>query len=532
MIDSPDGRGTSEPAGIEIAEHLRALRRRWRLILLTVLVATGTAVGVSLSSEKKYDASAELLFRQDEGTSAQDVGAPRPTSSDREREITTEAALIKLDSIAERVRRRLALTLSNAKVLDLVKTETERGSDLVKITVRDGSAVRATRIANAFANEFVDFRTTLARKNLERAATLARTQYDALIPTEQQTPEGRALLARERELRIDAALQTGGVQIVRRAAVPRDPSRPRPKLSGAIGALLGLLLGVAAAVALEIADRRLKDEESIERAFGLPVLSLIPRPLRRGGRTTGDDPRMREAFGMLGANVRYSSAEHDPQVLLVTSPSPAEGKTSVTLGLARALARFGLRVIAIEADLRRPAFARYTTLSESNGLISVVAGTSRLSQELVWVDAATMTPVTVDAAKDGVSVALLPAGAVPPHPERLLSRPAMADVVAVARSLADVVLIDTPPVATVNDAVTLSRIVDEAILVARLGKTTKDAARRAMRVLRNLDIKLAGVVVTDTDPAGPDYGYYGGEPSREDAPPAGGRSASRSTTTA
>jgi capsular exopolysaccharide synthesis family protein len=256
--------------------------------------------------------------------------------------------------------------------------------------------------------------------------------------------------------------------------------------------MLGLLLGIALALVLAFADRRLKDEDVIEDVFEMPVIAAIPPPPRRG-----DDHMQREAYGMLAANIRLGMTG-DAYTVMVTSPSPEEGKTSVSIGLARALTRLGVRVILIEADLRRPTFARYTGIASPGGLTGLLSGTSsHLAHELVWVDAQSLKPVTLEDLKEGLTFAVLSAGDTPPHAQRLLARPTMAEVLETARSLSDVVIIDTPPIGTVNDSVTLARFVDSIVVVARLNRTTKDAARRALRLLRNLPSELAGVVVTD-----------------------------------
>jgi Mrp family chromosome partitioning ATPase len=173
-------------------------------------------------------------------------------------------------------------------------------------------------------------------------------------------------------------------------------------------------------------------------------------------------------------------------------------------------------VILVEADLRRPSMARYTGVQSPNGLSGLLSGqATHLAHELLWVDATSMRPVTLEDLKDGLSFALLTGGAPPPHPQRLLARPEMAATIDTARSLADIVIIDTPPIGTVNDAAALARLVDTVVVVARMNKTTKDAARRALRTLRNLATPLTGVVVTDAR-EGEQYAYYGTEPSVED----------------
>ncbi len=492
--------------GIQLVDYARAIKRRWPIVLMVTLVVVAAALTVSLAGEKKYDASADLLFGGQDSVQqlvTPDAGDVR----DPERELNNDVQLITLETIAEGVRRRLNLDMSAVELLEQVETETSTTSDIVTVVIRDTDPRRAAAIANAYVEEYVEFRRRSARQNLTAAAELAESRLAALSPEEQQTEEARQLRARKRELEITAALQTGGVEVIRRASVPQGASRPRPKLAFALGVVLGLLLGVALALALEFADRRLKDEESIEEIFELPIIAAIPPPPRRGV----DDHLQREAYGILAAGVRLGSTA-DSQVVMVTSPSPEDGKTSVSLGLARALARIGVRVILIEADLRRPSVARYTGLSQPGGLTALLDGRApHLAHELTWLDANSMRPVTLDDLKEGLSFAVLTAGTVPPHPQRLLARPQMAAALETARSLADVVIVDTPPIGNVNDPMTLSRFVDAVVVVARLNKTTKDAARRALRSLRNLTSPVTGVVVTDAS-LGEQYGYYGSEP--------------------
>jgi succinoglycan biosynthesis transport protein ExoP len=203
-------------------------------------------------------------------------------------------------------------------------------------------------------------------------------------------------------------------------------------------------------------------------------------------------------------------------VLMFTSPGPGDGKTSVTLGVARAFAELGLAVIAIEADLRRPTFARHAEVSSSAGLTGVLAG-SPLADELLWLDAATMRAKDVAPGTPG-TVGLLPAGELPANPQRVLSDPVVGVIVEMARSMADIVLIDTAPVGTVNDATALARAVEGVVVVARLNHTSKDAARRASRSLGSLGADRLGVVVTDAGSA-ERHDYYYSSDQKPAAPP-------------
>jgi polysaccharide biosynthesis transport protein len=503
--------------GSQLIDLLRAIRRRWQVVALVTALVLAGALTISLTSEKQYEAAADLLF----GGQSQVETLVSPDgssgSNDPERDLNTDVQLIKLDTVAQAVLKRLRLDTSVEDLLKPVEPETSSTSDIVAVIATDPSAVQAAAIANAFAEEYVAYRRRAARQALVQASDLAKTRYQALPASQKATEEGRQLAARARELEITAALQTGGVEVVRNARVPTDAASPRPKLSAALGLFLGLIIGAAIALGLEFADRRIKDEEGVERVFDLPLVAAIPPPPRRGV----DDHLQREAYGLLAANVRLSTPG-DSQVLMVTSPSPADGKTSVALGLSRALARLGVRVILIESDLRRPSIARYVGLPPRPGLAALLTGASQhLAHELVWLDATSMEPVTMDDLKEGVSFAAVVAGSVPANPQRLLARKEMAEVIETARSLADVVIIDTPPIGTVNDSATLARYVDSVLVVARLNKTTKDAARRALRVLHNLSSDLVGVVATDA-PVVDQYAYYGIDASLSDDRPVEG----------
>lgn len=501
----------------QLFDYLRAIRQRWRLVALVVAVTTGVALLVSLSSEKQYDASAELLLRgQEPVNSLLDLGSGSG-SNDPERELNTDVELIKVSASAHAVRRELGLDRPADDLLEQVTTDTSSSSNIVSLTVRDPDPLLAARIANTFATVYVQFRLETARQRYRDAAELALQQLLQLTPRERRTTlQGRELQARQSELKIAAALQTGGAEIVRRASVPSGPARPRPKLSGALGLFLGLILGMGAALVLNLMDRRFKDEHAIETFFGLPILAAIPRPARRG--VDLDDPAQREAYGLLAANLPLAASGQASKVFMITSPSPGEGKTSVTIGVARALARFGLTVIAIEADLRRPTFGRYADLSVSRGLTGALDA-STLADELKWFETDRLQPV-VNGAVEG-AVGLLPAGELPASPQRALSDPRMDLIIRKARTLADVVLVDTAPAGTVNDAAMITRLVDGVVLIARLNQTTKDAGRRAKRALGNLGAEVHGVVVTDAG-GSERHGYYSaGPPARtavEDTP--------------
>jgi tyrosine-protein kinase len=495
----------AQPAGHDFMGRIRALRRRWKLIGgLTALVVIA-ALALSLSQTKQYEGVAKVVLSTSERASAIINPEVDTRSDDPERDINTQVELIRFETVAERVNDRLGLDISNDELLDKVETEIEGNSNIVSIKARDPDPEQAAAIATAFADEYAAFRKETARASLNEAAETARVRLDQLSDAERLSPEGRELQARLRQIEIAAAAQQGGVEVARRADVPESVASPKPVRTTVLALVLGFLFAIGTALLFEVVDRRLKEEQDIEEAFGLPILATIPRPARRG--TTfmpGADRGQYEGYSALATNLRFYELGAGLEALMFTSPAPGEGKTSVTLGTARALAALDLRVIAIEADLRRPTFSAYG-LSRGRGLSTTLAGVSDLTQALVEVTADTFEPVErVPSRRRTFHV--LPAGPVPPNPQALLARPAMTDIIEEARALADVVLLDCPPIGTVSDPVTLANLVDGVVLVSRLNQTTRDGARRTMRTLENLEVQLVGVVVTGGSPGDAYYG--------------------------
>lgn len=511
MPSTPEVAGRSQPTPSSIAatpaerlrEYLKVVRRRWIVLVAIVGLTMAAALALSLAQTKQYDATAKLLFRSTEPINSllgQSSSAPDP-----ERQTNTEIQLIKLDTVGEEARKALHTQMSASDILDKVETEADGNSDLVSVTARDPSPRRAAAIANAVATAYVEFRRESARSSLQEAATLARNQLDSLSPEDQASSQGRELQARLRELEISSSLQTGGVQVVRHASPPTSPSAPRPLFSTILGGFLGGVLALLLIVALEFSDRRIRDEEDAQTAVPLPVLAQIPRAARRMTGPSHGDRLQEEGYAALAANLLHSGARSAPRALMITSPTAGDGKTTVTLGLARALAIGGQRVIAIEADMRHPRFAERIGIHDGVGFGGVLAGVGSLQEELVDIDVLTMSPSESEPAS-GASFRVLPAGPLVAPPQVLLARPELMQAIDDARADSDVVILDTPPIGMVHDAMNIVNLVDATVLALRIHWTNKDAARKALRTLRQLEARVLGSVFVATNrPAG----YYG-----------------------
>ena len=489
-----------EPPAESVHAYLSALRRRWLFVATIVAVTTVAALLFSALAGKQYESTAKVLIGQDAAVK-QFLGAPGTSSADAgERELNTQVQLIRLDPVAGRVRARLGLQTSNERLLEKLTDELDTRSNILSITVRDSNADMAARIANAFADEYRVFQGKAARAGLGAAAATARRRLSRLGPAARETRLGRELSARIRELEIVSAFQSGDVQVVDRADPAESPVSPRPQLSALIGLVVGLFLAGGLVLVLEHSDRRLHDEEEVGDALGVPVLASIPR------RSPGRFPK--ESYNMLATRLLLSRDGPSPSALMITSPGPGEGKTQLTLGLAGALSALGRRVIAIETNLRRPQFSTQLGLPEGGGLASILAGSSTLNEELVEVLAASDSQPTTTGQ---VSYAVLPAGSHLPDLHARILQPAMAILIEEARVRADVVLIDAAPVLTGADALALARVVEAALIVLRLHRTTKGAAMRAVQLLESVGASPVGAVVTN---AGAGAFPYSTPPSR------------------
>jgi tyrosine-protein kinase len=241
--------------------HLLAIRRLWWLVVAGAVIAGALAFTISSQEQKRYDASAKVLLTNAEPVNLLLHSTAAP-SLDPERDLNTDVALVKLDSVARRVRAQLKLRVTTTQLLDEVSVAPQGTSNLVAVTARDESPSRAAAIANAFAVRYINVRRSQAQGAYREAAQLAERQLANLSPAQQQGVQSLNLRKQLHQLETAGALQTGGAQLVDPASVPTSAASPRPKFAAAVGALLGLLLGAIAAMAVGATRRRLTPLEA------------------------------------------------------------------------------------------------------------------------------------------------------------------------------------------------------------------------------------------------------------------------------
>ena len=317
------------------------------------------------------------------------------------------------------------------------------------------------------------------------------------------------LLQKLKTAGVQAGLESQEVDIVDNAVPPIGPSL-KPKGSIIIvDVVVAVGLAVILAFVLESLDTSLSSVAEIETISGLPSLALIPKS-RRSNETQNQTPAQRnlvvltnpksqfaEAFRALRTSLLLSVAGREPQVVLLTSATPSEGKTTASLNLAAVLAQRDVRVLLIDADLRRPTVHHRFGLNGKIGLTSVLTGSVSLKE-------------AVQVVEDLPSLEILASGPIPPFPTEMLSSDTMRRLLQEARGMYTHIVMDSPPLLSVTDSVVLAREADTVVLIVRHGKSTKHAVRRARDLLLRSGARLAGIALNAVDLSSPEYySYYG-----------------------
>ena len=329
------------------------------------------------------------------------------------------------------------------------------------------------------------------------------------------------LLQKLKEAGITAGLRSSNIRVVDPALVPTSPSRPQKARNILLSVLVGLVGGIGLAIFREYLDNTVKSPDDVEALTGLASLAVVPslpnsiihqgrlsRLAKKNAPQSVSGPRVElisyttpksqisEAFRALRTSLLLSQAEHPPQVILVTSALPREGKTTAAVNLAVTLAQLGDRTLLIDADLRKPGVRRALnlTIGKEAGLSSYLAGVSSLDEVVV-------PHPTIN------NLAAMTTGPVPPNPADLLSSHLIREVIAELRLRFKFIVIDSPPVMAATDAVILSVVTDGVLVVVRSGETPKEAFTRTCDLLKAVKSRLLGVVLNGVDSSAPDY-YY------------------------
>jgi len=363
----------------------------------------------------------------------------------------------------------------------------------------------------------------LDQQKLETNATAEKlVQYNILnreAEANKQLYDG--MLQKLKEAGISAGLRSSNIRVVDPALIPTGPSRPNKSRNVMLSFLVGLIGGIGLALLREYLDNTVKTPDDIETLAHLPSLAVVPALSNSSGKRNGrfskflkapviaskegraelvshnmPQSQMSEAFRALRTSLLLSQADHPPQVILMTSALPREGKTTAAVNLAVTLAQLGDKTLLVDADLRKPGINRALSLVDGKhaGLSSYLAGVSSL--DLITVPHPAIT-----------NLAAIPTGPIPPNPADLLSSRRLTELIAELRLRYKFVVIDSPPIMAATDAVILSVLVDGVLMVVRSGETPKEAFVRTRDLLAGVKCHMLGVVLNAVDSSSPDY-YY------------------------
>jgi polysaccharide biosynthesis transport protein len=470
----------------DLRSLIKALWRRKWLFLAFVVVLPAAVFAASTQVAKTYQAT--TLLRLETTTLDSSISGQPTFGTDA---IDTAVTLIKTDRVANEAARELGKPIASVngsvEASPIVGTSGSN-TGLLSIDASADSAEGAADVANAYARAVDTLRTEQAVGDIDKAIVQLEEQSSSAEDEVARTELARQLQA----LRGARSAQQNSTEVVQQANPPAEAVSPRPRRNTVLAGVVAVLLGLAAVGVAERLDRRLRDASDLEPLLGAPLLSVIPKaafPGERPARTP-----VAEAFRTLAASLLYFNVDRRVHTVMVASPTKGDGKTTVATHLAIALARDGQDVVLVDCDLRRPQVAVRLGIEPAAGVAMVLTNQAQLEDSLTEVDVG-----------DG-RLRVLAGGATPPNPARLLSSARMETVIGELAEQADIVILDTPPLLHVSDAIPLLERVSGSIVVARTGYTSRDAIVRQRQVIETAQGTLLGAVATGADTAGL-YGY-------------------------
>ncbi|MDJ0336167.1 polysaccharide biosynthesis tyrosine autokinase [Salinibacterium sp. G-O1] len=452
---------TLKGSRVELRDYIRILRKSWVLIVLLTLVAVSAAAVYSIVKTPEYSASTRVFVSSQSADSTTEL---LQGSSFTQSRVKTYSSLVTTPIVLLPVIASLGLDVTAEELAQRVSASAQLDTTLIEINVTDEDPVVAADIANATSQSL--------------------TAVVSKIETTEGSTGSPVKLTRVE----DATVST----------IPVSPNIP---LNIALGALVGLAIGVGLAVLREVLDTRIRNERDMEQLTDTPIMGGIVFDPKAAERPliVQVDPRSprAESFRTLRTNLQFLEID-GARSFVVTSSIQGEGKSTTATNLAIAMADAGMRVLLVDADLRRPKVAQYLDLEGAVGLTDVLIGQATLGDTVQrWGRA---------------SLYVLPAGQIPPNPSELLGSKAMQQLVVTVEKEFDAVIFDSPPLLPVTDAAILAKRAGGVILVVAAGYTRKNQVVGAFAALQNVDARVSGVVLTMLPVKGPDaygYGHYG-----------------------
>ena len=496
----------AEP-GVEptLRGYLHLLRRgRWWIAAFSLL-GLAVSLALSLTSTKQYSATAQLLVQ-----SAANVNLSTDSSQSL---ITTADVQTELQLVTSaQVQHAVAQKLGSAPGVSAAQVGQ---TNVIAVTAVSSQPADAALIANSYARAFVAWSTATASANLSAAEDQLDAQVKAISKEIGQLPDKDAaqaaalsnqqavLKGQLAQLEVAGATASTGLELVTPAIAPGSPSSPKPAEDALLGVIAGLAIGIAAAFLRDTLDDTLNSGDAVERVIDAPVLATVPmvsswrkktRPVVIAVSEPTSQPA--EAYRSLRTSLQFARQDRALRTILVTSPSAGDGKTATVVNLGAVFAQAGAKVVLVSCDLRRPGLSQFFAPSGQAELASVLAGDATLDQ-------------AVTAVPDVQGLWTLGTRGIAGNPTELLSSQRMRSLLAELAQGFDIVLIDSPPVLPVADAMILSGYADGVVLVVATGQTRRAELRRTREKLSQAGAAVVGAVLNKASEQD-EYGYYGG----------------------
>jgi succinoglycan biosynthesis transport protein ExoP len=509
---------------LTLRDYLAPVLARWWLVLGCTLLILAAVLAYSATRPKVYEASTKLFVAQEANTL---LGTGAGFSD--ERTVRNQATLLTSIDVARAVARRIAFAGDPASLAGRVTATSSGGADFIEIDSTGDTAEEAADIANGFAQAFIDLRSEERRKQALDALEKLRDQLEKLPSGPQAQAERQTISADIRQLEIAAQIGAGTARQIDPARPPAGASSPKPLRNTLLALPLALLGSILLAFVLHRLDPRISRVEEAAAIYEKPVIASIVHDdgieCFHDGRPALSDGS-KEAFRGLRVNLELASIDRPLRRILVTSASEGEGKSTVVRNLGIALKEAGARVALVDADLRKGSLTALTGVQATGGLVDVLAGDLALEDILKSVEVAAPGAAAMRATNgNGASataeaLTVLPAGTLPANPSAVFGSQAAWELLDAVTDLHDVVLVDTPPLLAVSDAIPLLSWADGVVIVARTGVTDRRVARRAAEIIERVpEANLVGIVVNDlTGSEMTGYGSYYGYGDRGRAP--------------
>jgi polysaccharide biosynthesis transport protein len=490
--------GYSEDESV-LRDRLGLLSRQKWIVLLAVIAVPLVAWATSRGQQRLYQASAKVLVNEQNPTAAA-LNLTTGVASPPDRYAATQATLARVGTVAQMAMR--AAKVPNHTAAGLLANSSVSGDpnvDLLTFSVTDPVPVVAEKLANAYATQFTVYRRSLDNAALSAAIADVRRKLKAIVASgDRGSPLFLRLEANDRNLEALATLQaTGSSAVVVGKASNASQVQPKTRRNVILGVLVGLALGIGLAFLRDSLDNRVHSLDELMARLALPLLGQVPKPDRRLAQTqqlatlTEPTGSTTEAFRTLKTNLEIAQLQHPAGSIAITSTTHGVGKSTTAANLAVILARSGRHVILLDLDLRHPSIERFFGLGDRPGLTSVATGVN-LVDALSVVDVHSERP-RVNAGR----LEVLTVGPPPPDPGEFLLSSFVREALAALAARCDVLLIDTPPVLAVGDAMTIATRTDALILVTGVNQVRRSTLAETRRALEASPTPTLGFIATD-----------------------------------